>query len=82
MNENPVMFILTCLQKVHFKKDFYPILDVMELHRILTMPKEDLLYEITPELKGNKNTLIKKEQASRAYDLKGDNYQKRMQMKR
>lgn len=36
------------------------------------MPKEDLLYEITPELKGNKNTQIKKEQALRVYDLKGD----------
>ena len=82
MNENPVMFILTCLQKLHFKKDFYPIIDVMELHKILTMPKEDLLAEITPELRGNKNTQNKKEQVPRSYNLTGDNYQKRMQMKR
>ena len=82
MNENPVMFILTCLQKLHFKKDFYPIIDVMELHKILTMPKEDLLAEITPELRANKNIQNKKDQVPSSYNLKGDNYQKRMQMKR
>ena len=52
MNENPVMFILYSLQKLHNETGFYPLVNVAELHRILTLPQNNLLTEINPALLG------------------------------
>ena len=34
--ENPVMFLLDCLLNLQFEKNFYPLLDIERLYKILT----------------------------------------------
>ena len=45
------MFILKCLLQTHVDAKFYPPLDVLQLHHILTMKQEELLLAITPSLR-------------------------------
>ena len=89
LNEKPVMFILSSLQKLHSvkeDKDFYPMFDVEALHRILTMPQENLLAEITPALSGLLGPGPELDPARteeyRPTATGGDRYQRQMRLRR
>ena len=80
------MFILKCLLQTHVDARFYPALDVLQLHHILTMKQEELLLAITPSLRptgagaGGKETNAK--MPPKHQPLTGDKYQKKMKQLR
>ena len=89
INEKPVMFILSSLQKLHTvkqNKDFYPMFDVEDLHKILTMPQENIMAEVNPLLSGLLANANGSNQARpepyRPEATGGDRYQKKMRQKR
>ena len=92
LNENPVMFILKCLERIHTERDFYPMIDVKKLHHILTMKQEEVLFAITPILGGmsggggmngvTKTASVEHLKSAIKNNQKTDNYQKRMELLR
>ena len=91
LNENPVMFILKCLQRIHSEQDFYPMMDVKQLHHILTMKQEEVLFAVNPLLgpSGGPGPSEMKKSSSKEHlksairnNQKTDRYQKMMQLSR
>ncbi|XP_012269305.2 uncharacterized protein LOC105693756 [Athalia rosae] len=48
--DNPVMYVLTSMENIRYKPEFFPVLDYKKLFKILTVESNDLMGVINPAL--------------------------------